>query len=391
MKALSNRKVLLLSEGFGTGHTQAAHALAVHLRAADPRVVPKVLELGSFFHPALAPMAFALFRRTLIKQPKLYGAIYKHYYNKPFNRLARLAIHRLFYAQTAALLRDFQPDVIVSTHPFPSAVISRMKRNGLTIPLCTVITDYDAHSAWIQAETDSYLVPSQEVKNALIAKGVHHHQIEATGMPILPSFFRRPDKAAIRSRFALRAMPTVLIMGGGWGLLNEPHLLDAALEWSDHVQIILCLGSNTSTLRQLRAEPRMNHPNIRLLGYTNHIHQLMDVADLLITKPGGMTCTEAYTKGLPMLLSKPLPGQEEGNYAHFLSLGIAEQLQSEETIHRRFADLVSPIPSLYSYASTVQSSQANVNPVRCADAVLRLSHARSVHEPAPLFMHTSTR
>ncbi|GIQ70244.1 UDP-N-acetylglucosamine--LPS N-acetylglucosamine transferase [Xylanibacillus composti] len=389
---MSYRRVLLLSEGFGTGHTQAAQALAVHLRAADSRVMPKVLELGSFLHPELAPLAFSFFRRTLIKRPKLYGKIYRHYYDKPLNRFAQLALHRLFYAQTAALLRDYQPDVIVSTHPFPSAVIARMKRQGWPVPLCTVITDYDAHSAWIHAETDAYLVPSKEVKEALIEKGVDPDTIEATGMPIHPSFHGQPDKALIRRQFGLRSMPTVLIMGGGWGLMGEQHLLEAALEWADQVQLVICLGNNRQALHQLRANPKLDHPNIRLLGYTDDIHQLMDVADLLITKPGGMTCSEAYAKGLPMLFCNPLPGQEEGNCAFFSSLGIAEKLDSAETLHRRFARLVNPRrPSETSGASLYTGQRPGGNPARCAEAVLRLFDAPRVQEPASLFVNTSTR
>lgn len=388
---MSYRRVLLLSEGFGTGHTQAAQALAVHLRAADSQVMPKVLELGTFLHPALAPLAFAFFRRTLIRRPKLYGRMYRYYYDKPFNRFAQLALHRLCYAQTATLLRDFQPDVIASTHPFPSAVISRLKRNGWPVPLCTVITDYDAHSAWIHAETDAYLVPSQEVKDALIQKGVHPHTIETTGMPIHPSFFNKPDKSLIRTQLGLRPMPTVLIMGGGWGLLGEQHLLEAALEWADQVQLIICLGSNRSALHQLRANPELDHPNIRLLGYTDDIHQLMDAADLLITKPGGMTCSEAYAKRLPMLLSRPLPGQEEGNYAYFLALGAAEQLDSVETVHRRFARLVNPTRVPRNPATSLHAiPRAGVDPARCAKAVLRLFDSHQVQGTAPLFINTST-
>src|SRR5690606_26869544 len=124
----------------------------------SPHVQTRVLELGSFLHPTIAPLMFNAYRKTVTTSPKLYGKLYRSQYNKTLSRLTQLALHRIFYAHTAEIVRQLRPDTIVCTHPFPNAVISRLKRSGLDVPLCTVITDYDAHGTWVSPETNTYLV-----------------------------------------------------------------------------------------------------------------------------------------------------------------------------------------------------------------------------------------
>jgi processive 1,2-diacylglycerol beta-glucosyltransferase len=177
---MRKKRVLLLSEGFGAGHTQAAHALSDSLRMFSPDIQTHVLELGSFLHPTLAPWILTAYRKTVSNQPKLYGMMYRSQYKKSLNRFTQLALHRIFYAQTAEVINQLQPDTIVCTHPFPSAVISRLKRFGLNVPLCTVITDYDAHGTWVSSEVNTYLVSTLDVKEKLQSRGVPSDTIKAS-------------------------------------------------------------------------------------------------------------------------------------------------------------------------------------------------------------------
>jgi len=133
------KRILLLSERFGAGHTQAAHALAVSLRKLSPHVQTRVMELGSFLNPKTAPLIIEAYRKTVLVQPKLVGFMYKTQYNRSLNRLTTMALHRVFYTHAMSVMRQLKPDMIVCTHPIPSAVISRLRRLGLNVPLCTVI------------------------------------------------------------------------------------------------------------------------------------------------------------------------------------------------------------------------------------------------------------
>lgn len=321
---------MLLSEGFGAGHTQAAHALSSSLRQLSPSVQTKVLELGSFLNPKIAPLIISAYRKTITTRPRLVGYMYRH--QKSFNRFTALALHRMFYTSTKNVVRQLKPDIIVCTHFIPSAVISRLKRLGIDVPLCTVITDYDAHDTWISPEVDRYFVSTPEVRRKLLNRGVSQAKIQVTGIPIHPDFWTHPSKKEIRERFHLSDMPTVLVMGGGWGIMNDEVVHEFLTRWRDEVQIIFCLGNNDKGREEMENNPRFQHPNIRILGFTREIDKLMEVSDLLVTKPGGMTCTEGLAKGIPMLFHQPLPGQEEENCQYFTAQGLGEPIHSLDVL-----------------------------------------------------------
>lgn len=367
---MRKKRILLLSEGFGAGHTQAAHALSVGLRRLSPDLQTRVLELGAFLHPTLARFIFSAYRKTIVSNPQLYGFVYRKQYKKSLNRLTRMALHRLFYGQTTEVIKQLKPDTIVCTHPFPSAVISRLKRAGLSVPLCTVITDYDAHGTWISPEVNKYFVSTEEVKQKLLLRGVPESSVEVTGIPVHPNFWQHHNKEELRLRFGLRPIPTVLVMGGGWGLGQQEETLAHMVRWRDRLQFIFCMGSNEKALSRLVGNPLFAHPNIRLFGFTREIDKLMDVSDLLITKPGGMTCTEGLAKGLPMLFYSPIPGQEEENCHYFTERGFGEQIKSLQTLDFWFEKLVNAASTECSNRYT--SKPQAYNPRTCHQAIMEL-------------------
>lgn len=336
---MRNKRVLLLSEGFGTGHTQAARALAASLDAYSDQIETNVLELGAHQHPVIGPIILNTYRLTLMSQPKLIGKLYHAKYDNSIGPLTQLALHRVFYARSARIIEEQRPDVIVCTHPFPNMIVSRLKKAGLRVPLCTAITDYDAHATWLSSETDAYLVSTEEVRKTMLQRGVRDELIHVTGIPVHPKFHASNDKQKIRNRFQLKNMPTVLIMGGGWGILKHSYILLLINDWKERIQFVYCMGSNKKALRKMSKNPLFNHPNIHLLGYTHNIDELMDVSDLLITKPGGITCSEGLAKRIPMLLNNPFPGQEERNCNYFTSHGYAHRLESAEQLTAWFTKL----------------------------------------------------
>lgn len=326
------KRVLILSEGFGSGHTQAAHALAAGLQKVDPQIQAKVLELGSVLNPTLAPWILSAYRITVSTSPALVGLFYRKKYEKPVGRLTRLALHKLFYKHAAGVIGQMAPDLIICTHPIPGAIISRLKASGLDVPLYTLITDYDAHGSWISPEVDRYFVSTPEVRSLLIQRGVKPAAIQVSGIPVHPEFWIRQDKASVRRELGLKNIPTVLIMGGGWGLLLKDELIERLSEWKKNVQIVCCMGSNEKLAAKLRNHPGLQHSNIRVLAYTHEISKWMDASDLLITKPGGMTCTEGLAKGIPMLFYESIPGQEDKNREYFIKIGCGNELSSAEIL-----------------------------------------------------------
>ncbi|QJC51117.1 glycosyltransferase [Paenibacillus albicereus] len=370
---MRKKRVLLLSEGFGSGHTQAAYALAAGLRQLSPDVQTRVLELGKFLNPVLGPLIMSAYRKTVGKQPKLVGMMYRTNYKRSFNRFAQLAIHRIFYTQTEQVIQQLRPEIIVCTHPGPNAAVARLKRLGLDVPLYTLITDYDAHGTWASPEVNHYLVSTPVVKRKLMDRGIPSGRIEVTGIPVHPQFWQSQDQADARSGLGLRSLPTVLVMGGGWGLMEEEdEFFTYMTRWREEVQLIFCTGTNEKSRESMLADERFNHPNIQVLGFTREISKLMDAADLLVTKPGGMTCTEGMSKGIPMLFYKPIPGQEEENLDYFIGSGFGEMLQSTATIDRWFRLIQEPYSSGKRRQRLQSKSSQQYDPQECPSAVLRL-------------------
>lgn len=367
---MTKKRVLLLSEGFGAGHTQAAHALSSSLRRLSPHVQTKVMELGTFLNPRMAPWIITAYKKTLTSQPRLVGMVYRHQYKKSLNRLTTMALHRLFYTHTRSIIRQLRPDMIVCTHPIPSAVISRLKRLGLNVPLCTVITDYDAHGTWITPEVDKYFVSTPEVLRKLRTRGVPFMKIQVTGIPVHPDFWEHPSHEEIREQFGLKAIPTVLVMGGGWGMLDDTQLHDFISRWKKDIQIIFCLGNNHKMLRKLQQDSRYKHPHIHLLGFTREIDKLMEVSDLLITKPGGMTCSEGLAKGIPMLFHNPLPGQEEENSQYFTALGLGETITSTDVIVKWMNRMVHHYPEVQQKRKAQAARIAMYHPLESAQSII---------------------
>ncbi|GIP22511.1 MULTISPECIES: glycosyltransferase [Paenibacillus] len=379
---MQKQRVLLLSEGFGAGHTQAAYALSSSLRKVSPHVQTKVLELGSFLNPRMAPLIITAYKKTLSSQPRLVRMMYRSNYKKSLNRLTTLALHRIFYTHTTELIRQIHPNVIVCTHPIPSAVISRMKRLGLDVPLCTVITDYDAHGTWVSREVDCYLVSTSQVKDRLLERGVDESKIRITGIPVHPSFWERHhSKEDIRARFGLTGMPTVLVMGGGWGFMKDEAVNTLLASYREQIQLIFCFGSNKKSLQKMQEDPRFDHPNIHLMGFTKEIDKLMEVSDLLITKPGGMTCSEGLAKGIPMLFHKPLPGQEEENSQYFASQGWGTPITGLEVITDWVTQLTEHYDEVQKKRQQVIEQINCYHPMQSAQAIIDLleQKERAVH------------
>lgn len=369
---MRKKRVLLLSEGFGSGHTQAAHALVAGLKQLHPEISARVIELGKFLNPVMGPIIVSAYRKTVSKQPRVVGMMYRSNYKKPLSRLIQLALHRVFYTHTAQVVAQLRPDLIISTHPVPNTVVSRMKRLGLEIPIYTVITDYDAHGSWVNPEIDRYLVSSPVVKQRLIDKGVNKERIEVTGIPIHPNFWVAQDKKSAREDLKLKQIPTVLVMGGGWGLMYEDNALSYMTKWRETTQIIFCVGSNELMREKMMADPIFQHPNIVIMGFTREVHKLMDAADLLVTKPGGMTVTEGMSKGLPMLFYEPIPGQEEENCEHFISSGFGAMLDSNETVDRWFQLIHDKDNAERFRAELIAKRDDQYDPMKCPKAVLQL-------------------
>jgi len=338
--------VAFCSAAVGCGHTRASVAVHDALRARG--------QLGSAaFIEALehAPTWFTRgyrdgYLRAIRHAPRLVGAIYDR---TDVPRRDRRLLGPVLDRVEDAVLRRFREhgllqgvDAVVSTHFLATAVLGRMRLRGqLDAPLVTVVTDEHPHAVWLHRGCDLTCVASPAAREAAIAGGLDPARVEVTGIPIDPRF-AMADGGAL----AGGGRPMVLVCGGGHGL-GDMHLVVQSIADADpDATVVVVCGKNAALqaamerLARAHGATTARRTEIRVLGYTNAMHQLMAAATVMVGKPGGLTTTEARAVGLPMVLLAPIPGQEERNAAMLVSAGAALAAARPEGTGRAVAALL---------------------------------------------------
>ncbi|AZH29628.1 glycosyltransferase [Paenibacillus sp. M-152] len=323
MNNIKREKLLILSGALGDGHMQAAKAILEASVLYKQGV--EVVDFMQWIHPRMHVVERYCFLQWVKHFPSSYGYMYqktrtdstltfflKHFLTTSLQRLLKL-------------LNEEQPTLIVSTFPLASAAISLLKEKGMTdLPAATVITDHSDHSYWIHPFTDLYLVGSEGVRAALQRKGVADHKIAVTGIPVRPSYSQTNNKDRLREKLALPLDAfVVLVMGGGCGIIDKSFIEQMQSDsFPPNVQFVIVCGRNVKLLNRLH-EALGDRDNVMLTGFLEGIHEWMASADVLITKPGGLTTSEALALQLPMLLLEPQMGQEKDNASYLIQAGVA--------------------------------------------------------------------
>ncbi|MBP3963265.1 MGDG synthase family glycosyltransferase [Paenibacillus lignilyticus] len=336
--------ILILTGDYGSGHIQAAHALRRALAALHPEIKAEIMDYMAEAHPRVHPISKYVYLNGVQTFPKTYGYFYGK--TRHHNRLTSSLkfMQALGLGKFLTMLQTIKPSVVVSTFPLAAGAMSFMKDNGLyEVPTVTVITDFTDHSYWLYPETDYYVVGSIEVAHSLSRVGVEPERISVTGIPIRPEYNGAYDKTAILTEIGLDPeRPTVLVMGGGNGLMGQEigEALCLSLARKElHAQMIFVCGHNDKLRLHLTRLKFAHKLPIVVTGFTDRVPELMAASDLLLTKSGGLTSSEALAVGLPMLIYKPLPGQEIDNANFLRNSGAAIHIEDE-------ADLLSTMRML---------------------------------------------
>ncbi|HNT37197.1 MAG TPA: glycosyltransferase, partial [bacterium] len=186
-------------------------------------------------------------------------------------------------------------------------------------------------SYWIHREVDAYFVACERSRRELALRHVPLEKIFVTGIPVNPDFAHREDTRQIRTRLGLdENRKTVLMMGGGLGLVAYDKLVRSILKTESNAQIVSIVGADGKRLDSLRS--RLPSERVTVLGYVNNVHDWMNASDVIVSKPGGLTCAEVLARGLPFVMTSPLPGQEEVNVHYMLSSGAAVYAESPRQV-----------------------------------------------------------
>lgn len=308
-------KILILSASIGSGHTKAAEALQ--------KIFGESAQVVDFMAREISTLNWLtkkFYLAALKFIPDLYDRIYKFADGKKIGVSTRFLSSALMYLPFARLMNKFRPDVVICTHPFPEAAASLWKflhaKSQKNFLLAAVLTDYSLHEIWIYGEVDAYFVATEEMKRELATHCRTGQKIFATGIPI-------DGKFSATKKMPDNSHTTILIMGGGLGLGSIEETLLELDKISSPLKILIVAGQNKNLLTRLKKLREKISHSVEILGYVSDVDKLMTQADLLITKPGALTMTEAFAVGLPLILHEPIPGPEALNAAYATTNGAA--------------------------------------------------------------------
>lgn len=336
-------RLLILAASTGGGHMRASQALKEMVENKDCNSKVEIVDCLEYISPSLNKTVSGGYEHMAKKAPHLYGALYKQT-NKDnvFNNMAT-QLTKGFSRRLLPLLANFRPDAVVSTHAFASEMMSALKRKyKLDIPIVTIITDFSPHRMYIQDNVDFYITASDDTVEQVKTLGVKEDRIRSLGIPIDSSFYDEFDREKELKEMGFQAdIPTLLLMAGSFGVSDILKIYMGICQIDADFQIVVITGKNEklyrafealldpseelgkrAKLKQLLAE--YNLPGLwsakkcqckptKLLFFTNEVQKYMHISDLIITKPGGLTVSEALASSLPMAIFKAIPGQEEEN------------------------------------------------------------------------------
>jgi processive 1,2-diacylglycerol beta-glucosyltransferase len=317
-------RVLVLSAKFGGGHKSAAEALSAWWEAEADSGSLEVLDYyDAFVSPFVTQAASVGYTQSVRLCPASYGLFYEATRRLRPDSAAQQWLNNLGKRELAAYLRDHPADIIVGVHPTPCGALSDLRREGLLdVPVVSIITDYTVHSQWIHPGTDLYLVGSQEVAEGLLRRNVPPEKVVVTGIPVRVNTRLLDQREALREKWGLHPdEPTVLVMTGAQGMMRRPWRLFHTVAARPVQGFFLC-GRDKSLLTRLKMTAD-RYPQFRIMPFVRIVPELMCVSDVLVSKAGGLTTSEALAMELPMILFHPIPGQEIANREYLVESGAA--------------------------------------------------------------------
>ncbi|MBN1587664.1 MAG: hypothetical protein JW937_09615 [Candidatus Omnitrophica bacterium] len=337
-------RILLMYISVSSGHQCAARAMEYGLRRFDPTL--DILNLNAFHYvnPILERMVNGTYMQVIKTRPEVWDYMYDNPWIIRNTKLLRSWVHKWNSKRLIRLIRDFEPDVMACTQAFPCGMVADIKTQlKLNTPLVGVLTDLMPHNYWPHPQVNAYVVGCERSRQRLLQLQVPDEKIHVSGIPIDPKFGELHDKETIARRLGLDpARPVVLIMGGGGGYGPIQELLDGIRNSRLPIQPVVLAGTNAKLYDALVQNQGNPDDPARILHYSHDVDLFMNIASLIVTKPGGLTTSEALAKALPMVILKPIPGQENNNTRVLLDAGVAvkadDHVQALRAIEELFGD-----------------------------------------------------
>ena len=357
MGSIVPQRVVLLSASVGAGHNQAAGAIKEGLRLARPELEVDFRDTLQFISWSFRTYYQGGYTLLVTRLPWLYGVGYRLTGGPTSPRRTlwerlRLAQERLALRRLRAwLLEDRRPTLVICTHFLPLSALEPMLALG-QLPHARVwvtMTDYEAHRWWYAPSVERYYVATEPIRDAVVAWGIDPAAVTVSGIPVHPKWTAPLDRADIYRRWNLpRDVPIVILSGGTFFTVGPIARMAQAVLARTPAHVVVLAGNNKPLLAELAALPEAAGGRLSPVPFTDKVHELAEVASLIVTKPGGLMTTECQAKGVAMVLTKPVPGQEQANADMLVREGAAVLAPSPDEIVRQVEALLADHPRLQS-------------------------------------------
>ena len=343
------KKVLIFYASYGGGHLNAAKSIKECIDTNYSDYETELIDCMKYINKPIEKITTAAYREMAKKAPWAWGKIYSDSQKGPLAHISSRS-NKIFAIKLLKLLREKQPDIIISTHPFGSQMCSYLKRKGkITAEIATIMTDFSPHDQWLVGSdfTDYFFVAHDKMKNYLISKNIPEEKIFATGIPISSRFLKQYNKEEILKEFDLQKdKKTILFFGGGefgLGKTQTVETFESLIRDFNDLQIIAISGKNPKMKESFNnIVQKYNKENsVKILEYTNQVPELMSISDLVVSKPGGLTTSESLASNLPMIIINPIPGQEEENAEFLESHGVGIWIRKHVSPDEIFKEIFS--------------------------------------------------
>ena len=327
----------------GVGHVAAANAVCVALRDIDPRSRTQVVDSYKYAALVVSRVVSDGYLRMVKTIPQMYRYIYDRAERATEVGPFRAWAHQFTAGNLRPLIERERPDAIVCTHAFPCGAMAEYKRLYRDAPpVIGIVTDFAVHAFWIHENIEGYCVATEAMRDVMLARGVRPERVAVTGIPVDPRFARAAQPAgAIRERLGLPLdRPIALLMGGGLGIGPLSRTLRAIEEIETPIAAVVIAGRNARVeSRVLAAAESVSYP-VRVVRFVDNVYDYMHAADVFVTKPGGLSTAEALAAQKPIVLLKPLPGQEERNVRVLTEWGVAIRARRSNDIPHAIATIL---------------------------------------------------
>lgn len=348
-------RLLILSCNTGEGHNSAAKAIKEQFVKQNAEC--DIKDALAFWSPEKSKLISKGHVFIYRNMPKLFGVSYRFEENHPPKNGDESLIYELVTKGCDSLsefLAENSYDAIICTHVFSAMMVTELKRRcKVSLPCYFVATDYTCSPGVNQTSMDAYFIPHKRLIPEFAENGLPVSKLIPSGIPVRSAFYKKTDKDEARRTLGLpESRKTVLLMCGSMGCGPIKSLAEELPEYmpASSTLVIIC-GSNVKLFKLLTKKQLPQ--NCHVIGFTNKMPLYMDAADLILTKPGGLSTTEAAVKALPMLFINAVPGCETRNIEFFLNNGCADMRDTDLELCDAVCDYLEDPVKLKSVSETL--------------------------------------